>query len=174
MFLDLAQARVPVPSCAGPHGLSGVSPTAQTQACLRGHSLACPWGAWPLCRLEGPCRGPGAPGAGRAAGALGEAEPHTGCRGGQEVVPASGRQAPGEGCGPSAAVQALSRGERSASVIWGCVHTQGVNVGSPFSRRVAASRCSGLSTWGVHPQHRAGSVWWGLWSVCSVRGGDRW
>ena len=145
--------------------VSGVSPMAQSQACLRGHSLACPWGAWPLCRRKGPCRGPGAPGAGWSAGALGEAEMHTGCWGGWEVVP-------GEGCRVlHRSTSPLSRGVLHLCCLGLCPHT-GRERGLPVQLECgcvralrmpgAASCCSGLGMRGVHPQHRAGFVWWGL------------
>ena len=79
------------------------------------------------------------------------------------VVLASGWHAPGEGCGLLRGSTSSLSGECSASIVWGCPHIQGVNVGSLFSQRVAAcmvccvipgaaSCCSGLGMWGVHPQ----------------------
>lgn len=50
----------------------------------------------------------------------------------------SGQQGPGEGCRLLHRSTSPLSGECSASVIWGCPHTQGVNVGALFSRRVAA------------------------------------
>lgn len=60
-----------------------------------------------------------------------------------------GRWSRARAAGSSTAVQALSRGECSTSVVWGCVHTQGVNMGSPFSQSVAA--CALRKCQGLHP-----------------------
>lgn len=127
-------------------------------------------------RQEGPCRGPGASGTGRAAGALGEAEMNTGMDWGGGLGLWMARPRRGLWAPPRQYKLSLRRVLRLYRLGLS-PHTgreRGLSIqpeGSCVHGLLCDTRGCVLLLWAWHvgcasPAHTAGFVWWGLLSVC--------